>query len=76
VWLDAEARVVAGIEFATGARMDDQMSQFKTHARRSRELAKLAKTERERLLYETVAAHWEALANHWPQLKRLHRDED
>ena len=58
-----------------GARMDDQVSQFRTHARRSRELARLAKTENERVLYETVAAHWEALADYWPQLKRLHRDD-
>lgn len=55
--------------------MDEQVSQFKTHARRSRELAKLARTEHERLLYETVASHWEALADYWPQLKRLHRDD-
>jgi hypothetical protein len=55
--------------------MDDQVSQFRTHARRSRELAKLAKTEHERVLYETVASHWEALADYWPQLKRLHRDD-
>jgi hypothetical protein len=64
-----------GIDFAMGAGMDNQVSQFKTHARRSRELAKLARTEHERLLYETVASHWEALADHWPRLKRLHRDE-
>jgi hypothetical protein len=68
-------RVAFGIEFAMGAHMDDQVSQFKTHARRSRELAKLAKTDHERVLYETVAAHWDALAHYWPQLKRLHRDE-
>jgi hypothetical protein len=56
--------------------MDDQVSQFRTHARRSRELAKLATTEHERVLYETVAGHWEALAEYWPQLERLRREED
>jgi len=56
--------------------MEDQVSQFRTHARRSRELAKLATSERERELYETVARHWEALAEYWPELDRLRRDED
>lgn len=56
--------------------MEDQVSQFRTHARRSRELAKLAKSERERVLYEAVAEHWEALAEYWPQLERLRREED
>jgi hypothetical protein len=65
-----------GIDFARRSIMDDQVSQFRTHARRSRELAKLAKSERERVLYEAVAGHWEALAEYWPQLERLRRDGD
>jgi hypothetical protein len=56
--------------------MDDQVSQFRTHARRSRELAKLATSERERVLYEAVAGHWDALAEYWPQLQRLRQSED
>jgi hypothetical protein len=55
--------------------MDHQVSQFRTHARRSRELAELSQTEHERVLFETVAAHWEALADDWPRLRRLHREE-
>jgi hypothetical protein len=56
--------------------MDHQVSQFRTHARRSRELAELSQTEHERVLYEAVAAHWDALADRWPQLKRLHQQEN
>jgi hypothetical protein len=74
--MPGSAGVASGIDFARQFVMDDQVSQFRTHARRSRELAELATTDRERELYEAVAGHWEALAEYWPQLERLRRSAD
>lgn len=50
--------------------MDEQVSQFRKHARQSRELALSAKSERERAICEEIAAHWEALAELWMRLQK------
>ncbi|MDE2488764.1 MAG: hypothetical protein KGO51_15340 [Alphaproteobacteria bacterium] len=53
--------------------MDEPVSQFRKHAHDGRELARRARSEHERALYEDIASHWEALAELWPRTNRPRR---